>query len=239
MTANDDYTEKCVEFGLLPYLKTWAQRLHSKNINDHKLKEICWALSNVTAGTKAQIIAVIKSNVFPILINILQCSRTNIANEALWAIANATSCGNHAIIEYLVNQGLVKAFCSYFKNRFFPYNKNLDKTLMVALECIDNLLFSDKAVNETVAIKFEENGGLTFLETLQSSDNISEDIYHKVIHIIKTLGVDDEQEVIELNNNAIGDGIDISCNINNDNQFGFGLNKQMRQNQQQNYFNFD
>jgi len=243
LTANDRYTEKCVEFGLLPFLYKWLNQLYNANINDHKLKEICWALSNITAGTNKQIIAVIQSNVFPVVINILQRSRTNIANEALWAIANATSSNNSEIIGYLFAQGLVKAFCAYFKNRFFPYNKSLDKILVVALECIESLLFlSDgsnannsnngkrKAVNDSVAVQFEENGGLTFLESLQSDDKISEQIYEKVIHIIKCLGVDEEENIIELkgDTNGMEEFVDISCKTK-DNQFGFGLNIPQKQ----------
>merc|ERR1712154_229082 len=107
---------------------------------------------------------------------------------------------------------------------------------MGSLECLDKLLFlqdQQRSVHESIAVKFEEYGGLQFLEELQSDDKISERVYHIVIDIIKRLGVDDENEVIESNHNNGFEEFDISTKVNKDNRFGFGLSHNQNQSQQQ------
>ncbi len=47
--------------------------------------------SNITAGNRVQIQAVIESNVFPLLSNKLANADFDVKKEAAWAIANATS----------------------------------------------------------------------------------------------------------------------------------------------------
>ena len=56
-------------------------------------KEACWTISNVTAGNRQQIQAVIDANVFPVLIDILSRAEFKTRKEAAWAITNATSGG--------------------------------------------------------------------------------------------------------------------------------------------------
>lgn len=65
-------------------------------------KEACWTISNVAAGNRQQIQAVIDANVFPVLINIMQIADFKTKKEAAWAITNATSSGTAEQIRYLV-----------------------------------------------------------------------------------------------------------------------------------------
>jgi importin subunit alpha-6/7 len=57
-------------------------------------KEACWTISNITAGNKEQIQAVIENNIIPPLIQLLSNAEFDIRKEAAWAISNATSGGN-------------------------------------------------------------------------------------------------------------------------------------------------
>lgn len=66
-------------------------------------KEACWTISNIAAGNRQQIQAVIDANIFPVLIQILQTSDFKTKKEAAWAITNATSSGTADQIRYLVN----------------------------------------------------------------------------------------------------------------------------------------
>lgn len=65
-------------------------------------KEACWTISNIAAGNRQQIQAVIDANIFPTLINIMQTADFKTKREAAWAITNATSSGTAEQIRYLV-----------------------------------------------------------------------------------------------------------------------------------------
>lgn len=66
-------------------------------------KEASWTVSNITAGNRQQIQAVIDADIFPVLINILKVSEFKTRKEAAWAITNATSSGTAEQIKYLVS----------------------------------------------------------------------------------------------------------------------------------------
>ncbi len=59
-------------------------------------KEACWTISNITAGNKQQIQAVIDANIFPAVIEILAKAEFKTRKEAAWAITNATSGGERS-----------------------------------------------------------------------------------------------------------------------------------------------
>ena len=54
-------------------------------------KEACWTISNITAGSKEQIQAVIDANIIPPLVDKVRNGEPDVRKEAAWAIANATS----------------------------------------------------------------------------------------------------------------------------------------------------
>lgn len=54
-------------------------------------KEACWTISNITAGNREQIQAVIHHNLFPSILHVLRRDDIDIKREAAYAIANATS----------------------------------------------------------------------------------------------------------------------------------------------------
>jgi importin subunit alpha-6/7 len=64
-------------------------------------KEACWTISNITAGNKSQIQAVIDANIIPPLIMLLSTAEFDIRKEAAWAISNATSGGSPEQIRYV------------------------------------------------------------------------------------------------------------------------------------------
>jgi len=71
-------------------------------------KEACWTISNITAGNREQIQAVLEAGLFPPVINLLQADDFDIKKEAAWAISNATSGGSAQQIEHLVTFGCIK-----------------------------------------------------------------------------------------------------------------------------------
>ena len=115
--------------------------LSGNSIKESVRKEACWTISNITAGNRQQIQAVIDANVFPVLIRILgiaafrytdrekylylrffcfhkevlkyvnALSFDSTRKEAAWAITNASSGGSADQIRYLVDQGCIPPLC--------------------------------------------------------------------------------------------------------------------------------
>lgn len=90
-------------------------------------------LSNITAGTQAQIQGCIDVGIVDKLVNILEHDEMPVKNEAVWALSNTTAGASPTQFMALVNKGIIKALCSIFKLQDV-------KMLAVALEGIDNIL---------------------------------------------------------------------------------------------------
>ena len=67
VTGNDEQTDRVIGAGALPLLRQMLFH-HKKSLR----KEACWSLSNVTAGTPAQVAAVIACDIIPPVVNLLQ-----------------------------------------------------------------------------------------------------------------------------------------------------------------------
>ena len=184
LTANDRYTAHCIDCGVLQRLHVLLHQFYAQNVNHEKLREICWAISNITAGPTAQVIKVMEAQFVPILMSILSGSRTVIAAEALWAVSNATASASDQIIKYLVDSGIVDGLCAFLRNKFAPnsYHRtaNTDKLLIATFECFDAILSIDK----TLALRVEECGGLDVIEFLQSDQSVSNQIYEFAARLI-------------------------------------------------------
>jgi hypothetical protein len=74
-------------------------------------KEACWTISNITAGNKMQIQAVVDAGIISPLIHLLANAEFDIKKEAAWALSNATSGGSPEQIHYLVQCGCIKPLC--------------------------------------------------------------------------------------------------------------------------------
>jgi len=229
LTGSDEKTEKVLQLKILDKYKRLLCDDISPPTNNKEKREICWSLSNITAGPLKDRLKVLECGLFPVLIQYLEAGPYDIQKEALWAISNATPEANKQIICPLVDLGVIKALCAFLRKT------NKDKTLMVCLECIENILIVGNQhlchgeVNR-FANHFEENGGLQSLEDLQADDeNVSDCIYEKCVEIItKYLGGEEEEQ----QNNNIDDDINYGDfgtinnhnNNNNDNNNFNGFN---------------
>ena len=89
VTGDDEQTMILINYGLLPRLRRLLSHT-KKNI----LKDTCFTISNIAAGSQSQISAIIDSKVIPALILLFNTSReVDIKAEVTWALANALSNG--------------------------------------------------------------------------------------------------------------------------------------------------
>ncbi|MBA0641146.1 hypothetical protein Gohar_016334 [Gossypium harknessii] len=157
-------------------------------------KEACWTISNITAGNKEQIQAVINAGLIGPLVNLLQNAEFDVKKEAAWAISNATSGGAHEQIKYMVSQGCIKPLCDLLA---CPD----PRIIMVCLEGLENFLKVGEAEKATGAVEFnfcaqliEDADGLEKIENLQTHDN--SEIYEKAVKILETYWLEEDEETL-------------------------------------------
>ncbi|KAH9321896.1 hypothetical protein KI387_016535 [Taxus chinensis] len=180
-TGDDVQTQHIINSRVLPCLLSLITKDHKVSIK----REICWTLSNITAGNKGQIQAVIDANIIPPLLSLLANAEFDIKREAAWAITNATSCGTHEQIKYLVSQGCIQPFCDLLT---CPD----PRVVTVCLEGLENILKAgyDGGHYNKYASLLEDAGGLDKIEALQEHENT--DIYGKAVRILKNYSSFDE-----------------------------------------------
>ena len=90
VTGNDMQTQLVLAAGALPKLLALFSSPR-KNL----VKEACWAVSNITAGTKKQIQQVIdEEGLLPEVVAQLKSAHPEVQKEACWAVANLTNGGD-------------------------------------------------------------------------------------------------------------------------------------------------
>ncbi|MBA0634000.1 hypothetical protein Godav_029747 [Gossypium davidsonii] len=211
VTGDDNQTQFVIDNKVLPHLYQLLVQNHKKSIK----KEACWTISNITAGNKAQIQAVIEANIILPLVHLLQLAEFDIKKEAAWAISNATSGGSHEQIQFLVSQGCIKPLCDLL---ICPD----PRIVTVCLEGLENILKVGEADKEMgmngginlYAQMIDECDGLDKIENLLTPDN--HEIYEKAVKILERYWAEEEED--EQN---IQDGEDKMLQ-----GFNFGVNQQ-------------
>ncbi|XP_047337504.1 importin subunit alpha-2-like [Impatiens glandulifera] len=191
VTGDDLQTQCIIAHGSLPCLLNLLTHNHKKSIK----KEACWTISNITAGNKEQIQAVIDAGLIGPLVNLMQTAEFDIKKEASWAISNATSGGTDEQIKYLVSQNCIKPLCDLL---VCPD----PRIVTVCLEGLENILKvgeAEKNAGHTGDVNYyaqliDEAEGLEKIENLQSHDNI--EIYEKAVKILETYWLEDEDEAV-------------------------------------------
>jgi len=96
-SSTDAHTDAIVQTGVLGHLGP-LMRQGDKPLS----REVCWALSNITAGSAPLVQAVLDAKLLQPLIELLQSSDDSVAQEALWALCNCTTSGTFEQIQFLV-----------------------------------------------------------------------------------------------------------------------------------------
>ncbi|KAI3460773.1 hypothetical protein Pfo_017436 [Paulownia fortunei] len=192
VTGDDVQTQVIIDNRALPCLLNLLTQNYKKSVK----KEACWTISNITAGNRDQIQAVIEAGIISPLVLLLQNAEFEIKKEAAWAISNATSGGTNDQIKFLVHEGCIKPLCDLL---VCPD----PRIVTVCLEGLENILKvgeAEKSQGNTgdvnvFAQMIDDAEGLEKIENLQSHDN--NEIYEKAVKILETywLEEDDEQLV--------------------------------------------
>ncbi|XAR49250.1 hypothetical protein NMG60_11032377 [Bertholletia excelsa] len=189
VTGDDTQTQFVIDNGVLPCLYQLLNQNHKKSIK----KEACWTVSNITAGTRSQIQAVIQANIILPLVHLLENAEFDIKKEAAWAISNATSGGTPEQIRFLVSQGCIKPLCDLL---ICPD----PRIVTVCLEGLENILKVGEADKEAgmngginiYAQVIDDSEGVDKIENLQTHDN--NEIYEKAVKILERYWAEEDEE---------------------------------------------
>ena len=154
VTGSHEQTQDVIDLGLcdklLPLLDLKQYTLSKCDRNGEiklnhlspLLKELCWMISNIAAGTEEQIHCIIIADIFPTMIHLLKKAPCDIRKDVVWTICNVTSGGNVHQIEYLVNRGAIPALVS-------SLGCSNSEILPVAMDALNNILkCGEKIKNE-------------------------------------------------------------------------------------------
>jgi len=130
-------------------------------------KETMWTISNITAGTKFQIDAVIETNIFPGLIKTLKDDADDVKKEAAWAISNATSGGDKSVINYVVKLDILPVLCDALRTQNH-------KLLTVLLGITEKILEVGRREELNYVEDFVSYGGVDVIEKIRSEGIDSE-----------------------------------------------------------------
>ncbi|KAK4418084.1 Importin subunit alpha [Sesamum alatum] len=189
VTGDDVQTQVIIDNRALPCLLNLLTQNYKKSIK----KEACWTISNITAGNRDQIQAVIEAGIISPLVVLLQNAEFEIKKEAAWAISNATSGGTNDQIKFLVREGCIKPLCDLL---VCPD----PRIVTVCLEGLENILKVGEAEKNqgntgdvnVFAQMIDAAEGLEKIENLQSHDN--NEIYEKAVKILETYWLEEEDE---------------------------------------------
>ena len=200
VSGNDDQTQAVIDAGLMFQMETLLNS--SKRMIR---KEACWVLSNIAAGTEAQISTVLKlpKGGMQRVIEMAQSSEWEVRKEAIWVVSNIATGGSESQIMSVVEAGGIDAVCSIL-------SVNDTKMLLVALDAIEQILKLGSQENINYLSFVDECDGLTSIESLQEHE--SDEVYRKAVTIIETYfgaddGVEDENIAPEANGNTFSFGV--------------------------------
>ncbi|KAK1316862.1 Importin subunit alpha-1 [Acorus calamus] len=190
VTGDDVQTQFMIDNGVLPRLYELLTKNYKKSIK----KEACWTVSNITAGNRDQIQAVMDANIIHPLVGLLQYAEFDVKKEAAWAISNATSGGSSGQIQFLVIEGCIKPLCDLL-------TCSDPRIVTVCLEGLENILKAGEPLEKESGDNGEVNlyahlvdecEGLDKIEGLQSHN--SSEIYEKAVRILERYWDEDEDE---------------------------------------------
>ena len=174
--GDEDQTQTMLNLNVLSGLEYLL-----KGDNKKLRKEACWSLSNIAAGTKSQIQALLDfSSIMDILFDILDCGDYATQLEALYVLCNAINGATHEQVRQLVAMGSIKVLCLYL-------NIGDEKALKCVIKAVDHILDAGqkdaKVPQHQYVHLFEDNDGDTLLADLHSHH--SEEIYKLALSILK------------------------------------------------------
>lgn len=183
VSGEDHQTQAVVDGGALSVVVPLLN--HSKkNIR----KESCWMLSNIAAGNKSQLSALVNTPdlVSHVLCQLSTASEWDVRKEAAWVVSNIATGGTRAQVVKLIEYGAIGPLCDLL-------DVGEVRILLVAMEALESILRHGEASKLNVGLMVDQADGVDKLEILQEHEN--KDVYDRAVRIIeKYFGGEEEDE---------------------------------------------
>uniref|UniRef100_A0A915HRL8 Uncharacterized protein n=1 Tax=Romanomermis culicivorax TaxID=13658 RepID=A0A915HRL8_ROMCU len=176
-TGTDEQTQSLIDHGILPVLEGLLDQ--SK---EAVVREVCWLISNITAGNQSQLEIVVKQNleIFAKLNrSIIGNTSQKVRKEATWSVCNALTGSSNEQLKKIVETGCIPAIC------YMLYVQQDEKLLMTVLSALRRVLdvgaeeYRSVTGRNVYEILIEECGGLEKFFCLKNhqSSNIRFECY--------------------------------------------------------------
>mmetsp|Transcript_8324 Transcript_8324/g.18128 ORF Transcript_8324/g.18128 Transcript_8324/m.18128 type:complete len:540 (+) Transcript_8324:113-1732(+) len=208
LTGSDEDTQAVIDAG---FLQAVPYALQSTRVRTRK--EGCWALSNVAAGTAAQVEALMSTDgLVRLVLERLGLDEFEVKKEALYVAANvlhvfqaSPTVHNASRATVLVNNGLIAPLLAML-------DVNDSAVIKLALDAVANLLAAGDALatqpkcgsTNPFLHAFDEAGGIDKLEGLQEHSNT--EVYDKAVAILEKHFGEEDGEDENLAPNTTGSG---------------------------------
>ena len=204
MSGSDEATQHVLDHGILEMLPAVLQSAKMQT-----RKEACWAMSNVAAGTPAQLDLLMNTPLPALVIERFAKDEFDVKKEAGWVVANAMHSYQSepgaraaAIVARLVELGCIAPMVSMLEANDATMQK-LMLDAMTNMMAAGKELGASKGVN-VFAVAMDEAEGIDALEKLQEHEN--EEVYSKAVHLLETYFGAEEEEDENLAPNATSSG---------------------------------
>lgn len=193
VTGDEIQTQVAISCGALPALKHMLDNHPKKSIK----REVCWTLSNITAGSQNQIQAVLDASIIDSLIMHMKEAEFDVRKEAAWAIANATSSGTPDQIATLVRKGCIAPLCELVTAPDV-------RVVAVSLEGLENILKNGEPLKihnnhvNPFADYIEKCNGLSRIESLVNHPSVP--IYEKARLLVNKYFNNEEDDSVQPEN---------------------------------------
>lgn len=182
-TGNDNQTNAIIKLGFLDFFGILFYRIDNKK-SQRLRKEICWTVSNVTAGPIEQVAVVVEGGIVPMLIDAMNAYEPFIRKEACWALSNALFyCSQKPEwVKIFIDNNLIDALISYL-----DIASNLVDMQSHILDCFLHILeggrkYEKKFGSNIAAEKILETEAISRIENLQDVESIEvSDKAYKII----------------------------------------------------------
>lgn len=166
VTGTEEHTNRIIQLDFLKFFHPIFYRYQNKKHARIK-KEICWLLSNITAGTAQQTVCVIDSDLLGLLIDAISKHENFVRKEAGYAILNILYfCTKEPqYLQKLLDHGILLALWNYMRAV-----ENMPDVVSQILDCIRYALEAGDKIKQ----KFGVNPVVQMLIDMQFVDEIED-----------------------------------------------------------------
>ncbi|KAM0679629.1 hypothetical protein GINT2_002261 [Glugoides intestinalis] len=166
VTDTEEHTDRIIQLDFLKFLHPIFYQYKNKKQPRIK-KEICWLLSNITAGTPQQTICVIESDLLGLLIDAISKHENFVRKEAGYAIFNILHfCTKEPqYLQRLLDHGILLALQNHIKAV-----ENMPDAISQILDCVRYALEAGNKIKQ----KFGANPVVQMLIDMQFVDEIED-----------------------------------------------------------------